>query len=130
MSDTPADDYPAVQDLMTVRDQDGNPAPVEGSIRVDGEERPTRHRQMDYGDTLTYGIEDGEDLSPGELADLFSAKYIKPDLSDVTEEGVREMQPMMPAQLLMNLASTSNTNIEATPNDSGGVDVEVDSGNQ
>jgi hypothetical protein len=130
MTDTPADDYPAVKDLMTERTREGDPAPVEGSIVIDGEERPTKNRQMDYGDTIEYGIEDNMDLSPEDLASLFSEKYVKPDLSDCTAEDLKKMQPAMPSKLLMNLASTSNTNIEATPNDDGGVHVEVDKGNR
>lgn len=130
MSDTPADDYPAVSDLMTERDRDGNPVPVEGTLTIDGEERPVEVRQMDYGDTLTYNIEDGEDLSPEELAELFSEKYLKPNMSDVTAEKIKKLQPMAPAKLMMTLASLSNTNIEATPNGDGGVSVEVDEGNR
>jgi hypothetical protein len=65
--------------------------------------------------------DDGEaEITPDQMAEIFRDRFISPDFSGLDGDGVRSMQPLLPARLLESLMGEG---VDVTSNADGSVSV-------
>jgi len=98
-------DTPTRDELFTPRDDDGDLKPQEIPTSV-GTIIAT---PLTYGDVEQYfGSAAGMANADSEVvAAVLSAKVVDPDLSDITEDEVADLRPMLPAEILEGLMDVS-----------------------
>lgn len=70
-----------------------------------------------------------EDLEPESVTKLLRDKVLEPDLSELGEEKLGEMKPMIPAELIVGIMEVSDVLGDVEMQQDGTATVELDEGN-